>query len=76
MLFKGLSILLDFKASEMIDAIDIRDHFKVLALYFNLLNLFVPGLILDFNEISPVICLLDSGLYILGLVDQLYFHLL
>ena len=74
-LFKGLSILLDFQASEVVDAIDICDHFKIMALYFNFLDFFIPGLILDLNEISPVIGLFDSGLYVLGFIDQLYFYL-
>ena len=59
----------------MVDAVDVWDDFEVLALYFDLVDLFFPSLVLDLDEVGPVVGLFDSGLDALVFVDQLNFNL-
>ncbi len=59
----------------MVDAVDVGDDFEVLALYFDFVYLFFPILILDLDEVCPVVGLFDSGLDALVFVDQLNFNL-
>lgn len=59
----------------MVDAVDVRDDFEVLALYFDFVDLFFPRLVLDLDEVGPVVGLFGSGLDALVFVDQLNFNL-
>lgn len=59
----------------MVDAVDVGDDFEVLALYFDFVYLFFPTLVLDLDEVCPVVSPFDSGLDALVFVDQFNFNL-
>jgi hypothetical protein len=66
--FEGFCVLLGFEGHEVVDAVEVGDDFEVLALDFDFVDLFLPGFVLDLDEVSPVVGLFDSGLYALGFV--------